>query len=85
MFLDSGPPPTHRQPLLGQSPKKNVFFCVSVLQSKKFGASNHHEMARYDIPTYVLCVLGHFWMFAVKITECVVSLKSLGLLTPTYP
>ena len=24
-------------------------------------------------------------MFAVKITECVFSLKSLGLLTPTYP
>ena len=28
--------------------------------------------------------LGHFCMFAVKITECVFSLKSLGLLTPTY-
>ena len=25
-------------------------------------------MARYDLPTYVLYVLGHFWMFAVKIT-----------------
>ena len=29
--------------------------------------------------------LGNFWVFAVKITECVFSLKSLGLLTPTYP
>ena len=26
--------------------------------------------------------LGYLWMFAVKITECVFSLKSLGLLTP---
>ena len=39
-------------------------------------------MARYDLPTYVIYVSGHFWMFAVKITECVLSLKSLGLLTP---
>ena len=35
-------------------------------------------MARYDLPTYVLHVLGHFWMFAVKITEWLFSLKSLG-------
>ena len=40
-------------------------------------------MARYDLPTYVIYVSGHFWMFAVKITEWVFSLKSLGLLTPT--
>ena len=26
-----------------------------------------------------------YWMFAVQITECVFSLKSLGLLTPTHP
>ena len=38
-------------------------------------------MARYDLPTYVLHVLGHFWMFAVKITEWLFSLKSLGLWT----
>ena len=36
-------------------------------------------MVRYDLPTYVIYVLEHFWMFAVKITECVFSLKSLGL------
>ena len=41
-------------------------------------------MARYDLPTYVLHVLGHFWMFAVKITEWIFSLKSLGLLTWTW-
>ena len=35
----------------------------------------------YDLPTYVLHVLGHFWMFAVKITEWLFSLKSLGLWT----
>ena len=40
-------------------------------------------MARYDFPFYVLYVSGDFWMFAVQITECVFSLKSLGLLTPT--
>ena len=72
-------------PLLGQSPEKNRVFAVSVLKSKFVGASNHHEMARYDLPTYVLYASRHFWMFAVKITECVFSLKSLGLLTPTYP
>ena len=49
-----------------------------------FGALKHHEMARYDLPTYVLHVLGHFWMFAVKITEWIFSLKSLGLLTWTW-
>ena len=38
-------------------------------------------MARYDLPTYVLHVLGHFWMFAVKITEWLFSLKSLVLWT----
>ena len=38
-------------------------------------------MARYDLPTYVLHVLGHFWMFAVKIAEWLFSLKSLGLWT----
>ena len=37
-------------------------------------------MARYDLPTYVLYVSGDFWMFAVQKTECVFSLKSLGLL-----
>ena len=41
-------------------------------------------MARYDLPTYVLHVLGHFWMFAVKITEWIFSLKSLGLWTWTW-
>ena len=40
-------------------------------------------MARYDLPTYVLHVLGHFWMFAKKKTEWIFSLKSLGLLTWT--
>ena len=34
---------------------------------------------------YVIYVSGHYWMFAVQITECVFSLKSLGLLTPTHP
>ena len=67
-------PPTHRA-RLGQSRKKNVFFFTI------FGALKHHEMARYDLPTYVLHVLGHFWMFAVKITEWLFSLKSLGLWT----
>ena len=43
-----------------------------------------YEMARYDLPTYVLHVLGHFWMFAVKITEWIFSLKSLGLWTWTW-
>ena len=32
---------------------KNRFFTI-------FGALKHHEMARYDLPTYVLHVLGHF-------------------------
>ena len=36
-------------------------------------------------PTHVLHVLGHFWMFAVKMTEWLFSLKSLGLWTPTPP
>ena len=69
-------PPTHRA-RLGQNPKKNVFFTI-------FGALKHNEMAKYDLPPYVLHVLGYFWMFAVKITEWIFSLKSLGLLTWTW-
>ena len=38
-----------------------------------------------SILAQTLYVLGHFWMFVVKIIECVFSLKSSGLLTPTYP
>ena len=53
-------------------------------QNSIFGALKHHEMARYDLPTYVLHVLGHFWMFAVKITEWLFSLKSLGLWTQLW-
>ena len=69
MFIqDSGPPPTDRHPLLGQSPKRNRIFSVCLLQSKICGASKHHEMARYDLPTFVSYVSGHFWMFAVQIT-----------------
>ena len=50
-----------------------------MLKSKFVGASNHHEMARYDLPTYVIYVSGHFWMFAVRITEWVFSpTHSLG-------
>ena len=75
LFRTLDPHPPTATPILGQSPKKNVFSSVS-LQLKIFGALKHHEMARYDLPTYVLYVLGHFWMFAVKITECVFSLKS---------
>ena len=41
-------------------------------------------MVIYDLPTYVLHVLAHFWMFAVKITEWIFSLKSLGLWTWTW-
>ena len=85
LFRTLDPHPPTAYPHLGQSPKRNQVFAVSVIRSKFFGASNHHEMARYDLPTYVIYVLEHFWMFAVKITECVFSLKSLGLLTPTYP
>ena len=59
---------------LNTLPAKTRFFSI-------FGALKHHEMARYDLPTYVLHVLGHFWMFAVKITEWLFSLKSLGLWT----
>ena len=51
------------------------------MRNSIFGALKHHEMARYDLPTYVLHVLGHFWMFTVKITEWLFSLKSLGLWT----
>ena len=40
-------------------------------------------MAIYDLPTYEIYVSGYIWMFAVQITECVFSLKSSGLLTPT--
>ena len=85
VYLGLWTPPIHRHPLLGQSPKKKTSFLSVSLQLKIFGALKHHEMARYDLPTYVLYVSRHFWMFAVKITECVFSLKSLGLLTPTYP
>ena len=68
-------PPTHRA-RLGLSRKKNSLFFFTI-----FAALKHHEIARYDLPTYVLHVLGHLWMFAVKITECLFSLKSLGLWT----
>ena len=61
--------------------KKWEIFRTKFQNSKIFGALKHHEMARYDLPTYVLHVLGHFWMFAVKITEWLFSLKSLGLWT----
>ena len=46
-----------------------------MLQSNFFGASIHHEMARNDLPSYVSYLSGHFWMFAVQITECVFSLN----------
>ena len=85
LFRTLDPHPPTAYPHLGQSLKRNQVLAVSVIQSKFFEASNHHEMVRYDLPTYVIYVLEHFWMFAVKITECVFSLKSLGLLTPTYP
>ena len=81
--LDSHPPTAY--PLLGQSPKKKRVFAVSVLKSKFFGASNHHEMARYDLPTYVIYVSGHFWMFAVKITECVFFTKKFRTFDPHLP
>ena len=64
--------------------KKWEIFRTKFQNSKIFGALKHHEMARYDLPTYVLHVLGHFWMFAVKITEWIFSLKSLGLWTWTW-
>ena len=83
LFRTLDPHPPTAYPHLGQSPKRNRVFAVSVIQSKNFGASNHHEMARYDLPTYVIYVSGDFWMFAIQITECVFSLKSLGRLTPT--
>ena len=57
---------------------KTVFFFTI------FGALKHHEMARYELPTYVSHVLGHFWMFVVKITEWIFSQKSLGLWTWTW-
>ena len=44
----------------------------------------HHEMARYDLPTYVLHVLGHFWMFAVKITEWFFFQKKVWDFGPTF-
>ena len=34
--------------------------------------------SRYDLPTLVSYVSGHFWVFVVQITLCVFSLKSLG-------
>ena len=71
LFRTLDPHPPTAYPLLGQSPKKNWVFAVSVLKSKFFGASNHHEMTRYDLPTHVIRVSGDFWMFAVQITECV--------------
>ena len=75
LFRTLDPHPPTAYPLLGQSPKKFRVFAVGVLQSKKFGASNHHKMARYDLPTYVICVSGHFGMFTVQITEYALSLK----------
>ena len=81
LFRTLDPHPPTATPILGQSPKKKTIFLSVSLQLKIFGALKHHEMARYDLPTYVLHVLGHFWMFAVKITEWLFSLKSLGLWT----
>ena len=75
LFGTLDPHPPTANPILGQSRKKTLFFFTI------FGALKHHEMARYDIPPYVVHVLGHFWMFAVKITEWLFSLKSLGLWT----
>ena len=42
------------------------------------GTSKHDEMARYDLPTLVSYVSGHFSVFVVQITLCAFSLKSLG-------
>ena len=45
----------------------------------------HHEMARYDLSTYMLRVLGYFWMFTEKTTDWLFSLKKLGTLeSPTH-
>ena len=51
----------------------------SVFLSSAFSSSFMSSI--YDLPTYVLHVIGHFWMFAVKITEWLFSLKGLGLWT----
>ena len=85
LFRTLDPHPPTAYPLLGQSPKKNRVFAVSVLKSKFFGASNHHEMARYDLPTYVIYVSGYFWMFTVQIAECVFSLKKFRTFDPHLP
>ena len=47
-----------------------------------FRASKHHEMARYDLPTYVLYVSGHFWMFAVQM--CIFT-KNFRTFDPHLP
>ena len=67
-------PPTFRK----KSPKN--------LNSKK--SLGHQSIQKWPDMTSSLCVIyvsRHYWMFAVQITECVFSLKSLGLLTPTQP
>ena len=54
-------------------------------KSKFFGVSKYYEMAIYDLPTYVKYVSGHFWMFAVKITECVFFTKKFRTFDPHLP
>ena len=56
-----------------------------MIQSKKIEASNHHEMVRYDLPTYVIYVLEYFWMFAVKIIEWVIFTKKFRTFDPHLP
>ena len=70
LFLkDCGPSPT---PFWEKVKKK---FSVRLLQLEIFGASKYHEMARYDLPTYVLYVSGHFWIFGLQITGKCIFIK----------
>ena len=72
------PSPT---PLLIGPPQKFVFKRTEIF----FYLTEKFRQVVFEGFSYVLHVLGHFWMFAVKITEWLFSLKSLGLWTPTYP
>ena len=69
---------------LGLWTPTHFFLSVSYSQ-KSVGPQSIMKWPDMTSSLYVIYVSGHYWMFAVQITEYVFSLKSLGLLTPTHP
>ena len=79
------PTPTVQDSHSGRKKKKERK-SPKIINSKKYlGNQSIQKWPDMTSSLFVIYVSRHYWMFAVQITGCVFSLKSLGLLTPTHP